>query len=126
MSKKNILITGAPGVGETTGSIILIDEIGKMECFSERFKEVLLRCLNSEKKVIATIALKGSEWIEEIKKIFFVNRRGRGGGHQDFREDRVPSLQIDSFPSQGHIHNPNTPGSWLLFARRLDKGSQSS
>lgn len=82
MSKKNILITGAPGVGKTTGSIILIDEIGKMECFSERFKEVLLRCLNSEKKVIATIALKGSEWIEEIKKrkdikLFEITQRNR-------------------------------------------------
>lgn len=49
-------------------SIIIIDEIGKMECFSEKFKELLLQCLNSEKRVIATIALKGSGFIEEIKK----------------------------------------------------------
>jgi hypothetical protein len=71
--------------------------------------------------------LKGSEWIEEIKKMAFcVNRRGRGGGHQDFREDPVPFLQIDSFPSQGHIHNPNTPESSLLSVRQSDKGSQSS
>ncbi len=49
-------------------SIIMIDEIGKMECFSEKFKELLLKCLNSERRVIATIALKGSGFIEEIKR----------------------------------------------------------
>jgi len=71
--------------------------------------------------------LKGSEWIEEIKKMTLcVNHRGRGGGHQDFREDPVLSLQIDSFPSQGHIHNPNTPESSLLSVRQSDKGFQSS
>jgi nucleoside-triphosphatase len=48
--------------------LVIIDEIGKMECFSERFKECLIECLNSEKWVIATIALKGSGIIEEIKK----------------------------------------------------------
>ncbi len=49
-------------------STIIIDEIGKMECFSEKFKEMLLQCLNSEKRVIATIALKGGGFIEEVKR----------------------------------------------------------
>lgn len=49
-------------------SLIVIDEIGKMECFSEKFKEILLQCLNSEKRVIATIALKGGGFIEEVKR----------------------------------------------------------
>lgn len=49
-------------------SIIIMDEIGKMECFSEKFKEVLLKCLDAEKRVIGTIALKGSGFIEEIKR----------------------------------------------------------
>ena len=48
--------------------LIIIDEIGKMECFSERFKECLIECLNSEKWVLTTIALKGSRFIEEIKR----------------------------------------------------------
>lgn len=48
--------------------LIIIDEIGKMECFSERFKECLMECLNSEKWVLATIALKGSGFIEEVKR----------------------------------------------------------
>jgi nucleoside-triphosphatase len=48
--------------------LVVIDEIGKMECFSERFKECLLECLNSDKWVLATIALKGSGFIEEVKR----------------------------------------------------------
>jgi nucleoside-triphosphatase len=48
--------------------LIIIDEVGRMECFSERFKECLMECLNSEKWVFATIALKGSGLIEEVKR----------------------------------------------------------
>jgi len=39
-----------------------------MECFSARFKKVLLELLDSERWVIATIALKGGGIIEEIKR----------------------------------------------------------
>ena len=46
----------------------MIDEIGKMECYSEKFKKLLKEILDSEKRVIATIALKGSGTIEEIKR----------------------------------------------------------
>jgi nucleoside-triphosphatase len=48
--------------------LIMIDEIGKMECLSDQFKKLLKELLDSEKRVIATIAFKGSGLIEEIKK----------------------------------------------------------
>jgi nucleoside-triphosphatase len=48
--------------------LIIIDEIGKMEFLSHRFRELIIKILDSEKPVIATIALKGSGVIEEIKK----------------------------------------------------------
>jgi nucleoside-triphosphatase len=48
--------------------LIMIDEIGKMECLSDQFKNLMKELLDSEKWVIATIALKGSGLIEEIKK----------------------------------------------------------
>ena len=62
--------------------LVIIDEIGKMECFSERFKEYLIACLNSEKWVLATIALKGGGFIEEVKrrhdiKLFGITQRNR-------------------------------------------------
>ena len=48
--------------------LAIIDEIGKMECFSARFRNVVLELLDSERWVIATIALKGGGIIEEIKR----------------------------------------------------------
>ena len=47
--------------------LIIIDEIGKMECLSGRFKKLLKEILDSEKWVIATIALKGIGLIAEVK-----------------------------------------------------------
>ena len=62
--------------------LVIIDEIGKMECFSERFKECLIECLNSEKWVLATIAQKGRGFIEEVKRrhdirLFEITQRNR-------------------------------------------------
>lgn len=48
--------------------LIIIDEIGKMECLSDRFRKLLKEILDSEKLVIATIAFKGDGFIAEIKK----------------------------------------------------------
>jgi nucleoside-triphosphatase len=50
------------------GQIVVIDEIGKMECFSRLFKETLLRVLSSENQVIGSIAIKGDHFIQSIKK----------------------------------------------------------
>ncbi len=47
--------------------IIVIDEIGKMECFSTLFRETLLKVLDSPSRVIGSIALKGGEFIQAIK-----------------------------------------------------------
>ena len=56
-----------PFFDPSTG-LIIIDEIGKMECLSEKFQKLLKEILDSEKSVIATIALKGSGLIAEIKE----------------------------------------------------------
>lgn len=48
--------------------LVIIDEIGKMECFSDKFRKLIKELLDSEKFVIATIALKGGGEISEIKK----------------------------------------------------------
>jgi nucleoside-triphosphatase len=62
--------------------LIVIDEIGKMECYSDPFTNLLQEIFDSEKWVIATIALKGSGVIEEIKKrkdvkLFEITQRNR-------------------------------------------------
>ncbi len=48
--------------------IIVIDEIGKMECFSPLFRQTLIKILDAENPVIASIAQKGDRFIQGIKK----------------------------------------------------------
>ena len=47
--------------------LVLIDEIGKMECFSEKFKSLISEILNSETFFIATVAMRGGGVIAEVK-----------------------------------------------------------
>jgi nucleoside-triphosphatase len=48
--------------------IIIVDEIGRMECFAEKFRKIIRDILISDKLLVATVALKGSGLIAEIKK----------------------------------------------------------
>lgn len=50
------------------GQMVVIDEIGKMECFSSLFKETLIQVLESNNPVLGSIALKGDRFITKIKK----------------------------------------------------------
>jgi nucleoside-triphosphatase len=45
----------------------MIDEIGKMECLSNRFSETVKVILDAEKQLIATIAQKGGGLIADLK-----------------------------------------------------------
>jgi nucleoside-triphosphatase THEP1 len=47
--------------------LVVVDEIGKMECFSRLFRDTLIRVLNSRHPVLGSIALKGDRFIEGIK-----------------------------------------------------------
>lgn len=48
-------------------AVIIIDEIGKMECFSQAFCEAALKALDSANAVVGTIAVGGTDFIREIK-----------------------------------------------------------
>jgi nucleoside-triphosphatase len=50
------------------GEIVVIDEIGKMECFSSVFRETLIKALNSPNWLIGSIAQKGDAFIQSIKR----------------------------------------------------------
>lgn len=54
-----------PGLG---AGVLIIDEIGKMECISGKFRELITELLDSDKPVIATIAKRGDAFIEGIKR----------------------------------------------------------
>jgi nucleoside-triphosphatase len=49
--------------------LVVIDEIGKMECLSEKFRILVKEILKSDKTVVATIAQKGTPFIEGLKRM---------------------------------------------------------
>jgi nucleoside-triphosphatase len=52
---------------QATAPLIVIDEIGKMECFSTGFRELVLAAVESDRGVLATIALRGDRFIKRLK-----------------------------------------------------------
>jgi len=52
---------------ESKDDLIVVDEIGKMECFSALFKKTLAGVLDSNHRVIGSIALKGDRFVRKIK-----------------------------------------------------------
>ncbi|MCF6155539.1 MAG: NTPase [Candidatus Brocadia sp.] len=65
-------------------SVVVIDEIGKMELFSMKFRELVSRILDSEKSLLCVIKENGDVFTEGIKKrkdvtIVMVNYENREG-----------------------------------------------
>lgn len=54
--------------GSAEAAVYLIDEIGRMECLSERFVATVRALLDGSTPVVATVALKGGGFIAEAKR----------------------------------------------------------
>ncbi len=52
---------------------IIIDEIGPMQLFSEKYKELLIQLLDCDKPTIGTIFMNSYEWLDDFKKKDNVN-----------------------------------------------------
>jgi len=62
--------------------LVVIDEIGKMELLSPRFKEAVTQALNSGKRVLGTIMLNPHPFVDELKhrpevEVLFLTRGNR-------------------------------------------------
>jgi nucleoside-triphosphatase len=69
VSIENINGIAVPAVTpRSADEVIIIDEIGKMECFSQAFCEAALKALNSANAVVGTIAVGGTDFIRKIKE----------------------------------------------------------
>jgi nucleoside-triphosphatase len=67
---------------DSVAELFIIDEIGKMECFSKKFVAAVRRLFASDKSVLATVAQKGSGLISEVKnypgiKLFNLTAKSR-------------------------------------------------
>jgi len=73
-----------PSLETGEGRVLIIDEIGKMECFSETFVRRVRQIFQAGSTVLATIPLRGGgEFLEEIRrqkdvKTFIVTLENRG------------------------------------------------
>ncbi len=74
VSKYGVDVTVLDNIAENVLStkqrvdLYLVDEIGRMECFSEKFVCAIRKLLNSDEKIVATVALRGTGLIEEVKQ----------------------------------------------------------
>ena len=69
-------------IERSDAELFVLDEIGKMECFSELFVGAVRRLFASDRSVLATVARKGGGLISEVKnypgtKLFNLTVQGR-------------------------------------------------
>ena len=62
--------------------LLLVDELGKMELFSAKFRKIILEALDSKNKILGTIMLKPNPFCDKIKerqdtKVFYLTRENR-------------------------------------------------
>jgi nucleoside-triphosphatase len=86
-------------VERSDAELFIIDEIGKMECFSKKFITVVRRLFESDRSVLATVARKGTGFISEVKnfpgtKLFNLTTQNRD-------KTITEILQILSFLKKG-------------------------
>ena len=65
---ENIERIAVPSITPVENNIIILDEIGKMECFSPAFKQATTNAIDASNIVIGTITLGGDGFIREIRK----------------------------------------------------------
>jgi nucleoside-triphosphatase len=60
---------GVPTIARRAGiHLVVVDEIGKMECLSARFREAVRQALDASTSVLATVAESGGGFIAEVRR----------------------------------------------------------
>jgi nucleoside-triphosphatase len=68
LEKFEELVEAELGNGASEVDLFVIDEIGKMECYSERFVEAARAVLDGPVPVLGTVGYKGRGFIEQVKR----------------------------------------------------------
>jgi len=96
VSMENLETIAVPSLEPEEGKVIILDEIGKMECFSRAFCEAAKNALDSPNPVIGTITYGGTGFIADVKarkdiEIIEVTEENR---------DVLPSLIIEKIEKE--------------------------
>lgn len=87
------------------GKIVVVDEIGKMELFSEKFKKILIKALDSPQRVLATIMEQRNEFADKIKRRRDVKclRLSQGNFETVFGEVKRWALETQPVEEKSHL-----------------------
>ncbi len=61
-------ILPALDLSRRTSAFFVVDEIGRMECFSAAFRSLVWTLLEDERPLLGTIALHGPEWADRVRR----------------------------------------------------------
>ena len=81
-----------PALAETRNGVVVIDELGKMELASERFREAVARIFDSPGRVIATIHIFRHPFSDALKR------------RTDVERIRITKASRDALPEQLVAH----------------------
>ncbi len=87
VSIENIDAVAVPSIVPSGDNIIILDEIGKMECFSPVFRRAVVAALDSRNIVVGTITFGGDDFILGVK------------GRTDIEIHEVTQENRDSLPA---------------------------
>ena len=82
-------------IKQSNVDLFVIDEIGKMECFSRKFVTAIKQLLASDKSVLATVAKKGKGLISEVKN--YPDTQLFNLTHQNYDKTITEILHVLSF-----------------------------
>jgi nucleoside-triphosphatase len=82
----------------TEAELFVIDEIGRMECFSDKFVEAVRRLLNSDRSVLATVAQSGGGLIRDAKSCPAVKLLRLTVANRDEVTQQVIDMLVHSSP----------------------------
>jgi nucleoside-triphosphatase len=82
--------------------LVIIDEIGKMECFSIEFRDVVSRCLDSQKPVFGSIQNFASPFINSITNREDIVRVTVTPDNREQLHDKIVELLRRMLPEPSH------------------------